>query len=101
MAQRDLVAGPEQGRECGAHAFRRRVGLRDQPQLGVGLRDRVGQRLEHVDAGSVGIERGKGRDRDCARYLPGRVPAHPVSDGEQVRPGISGVLVALAEQAHI
>ena len=67
----------------------------------VGFRDRVRERLQHVGAGWIGVERRERRDRDRAGDLAGGVTAHPVGDGEQVRPRVGRVLVALTEQADV
>ena len=101
VAERGLVTRPQQRGQRGAHALGRGVGQRDLLQLGVRVGDGVGQRLQLVDPGHVGVQRRERRDRDRAGDLAGRVPAHAVGDGEQVRARVRGVLVTFAQQADV
>ena len=70
-------------------------------QLVVGVRYRVGERVEQV-ARRAGPRRGRrGGDGHGAGDLAGGVAAHAVGDREQARAGVRRVLVPLAEEADV
>ena len=80
----------------------RRVVLDHVAQVGVGPLDGGGE-LRRAGRGPAtsSSRRGQGGDGDGAGDLAGGVPAHAVGDDEQARPGVAGVLVALAEQPDV
>ena len=71
--------------------------------VGVGRGHRVGQGPEHLAAlvQVLPVERGQRGDRDGAGDLACGMPAHAVGDGQEIRPRVRGVLVALAEQSDV
>src|SRR5215469_13469025 len=48
-----------------------------------------------------GVERGERGDRRGTRHLASRMAPHAIGDREQVRSGIRGILVPLAEETDV
>ena len=102
VGQGDLVAGAQEGGDGGAHALQLGTVLDPGLDLGVGGRERAAEVVGRVvPAVALAVEGDHRADRDGARDVAARVAAHPVGDDEEVRPGIPGVLVLRAHQAHV
>ena len=59
------------------------------------------QRVDQGVARDVLVERRHGTDDDVAGDVTGGHAAHAVGDGEQPRPGVDGVLVAVSDQTAV
>ena len=97
----ELGAGEEHAGQGRAHALQRRVGVDGVAEVLVGHVDGGAQRVDERVAGHVLVERGHGRDDEVARDVTGGHAAHAVGDGEQPRPGVHGVLVAVPDQPAV
>ena len=59
------------------------------------------QRVDEGVPGHVLVERRHGADDDVAGDVTGGHAAHAVGDGEQPRPGVDGILVAVSDQTAV
>ena len=97
----EAAAGGEQHRERRPHPVELGLGGDHVAQLLVGLLHGRREDVEQVDADLVLVEVGQRGDRGRARHLAGGVPAHAVRDDREPGTREGGVLVALADVAHV
>lgn len=95
------LTGPQQGGQGRAHALQLGVFLDHHPQLVVGTLHGGAQRGEDVRTRHVAVELHERGDHLGGGDLAGGLTAHAVGDGEQARPGVAGVLVALPDHALV
>ena len=99
--QAQPVPGEQDGGQCGAHAVEVGVEFDLLVDGVVALADRTFQLAQQVAAGLVVVQRCQCGDHQLGGHLAGGVPAHPVGQGQQPRPGIDGVLVVGANEPAV
>ena len=102
VRHRDGVARPKQSRHRRSEPAEFGVVAGAAHDLRVGPRDRRLERLERLILPErLGVESGERADRDRGRDVPAGGTAHSVRDDEEVRTGVRGVLIVLADEPDI
>jgi hypothetical protein len=97
----ELAAGEQHRGQRGAHALQGRVAVHRVAQLLVGRLHGRSKGVNQSVAGNVLIQRGHGGDDNVAGDVTGGHAAHAVSDSEQPRSGVDGVLVPVSDQTAV
>ena len=101
VRDRQLLADHQPDRDRRTGAVEGWVLLDQIGQLGVGFVEHAGQHQERIAVGLRLIEATHLRDRGRAGDVAARCTTHAVGHGQQVRPGIAGVLVVASYATNI